>query len=134
MRLSFKALDDFMRDNATMQVARKHLYMGPLMVYVRLTTRRMGSVVGRTLDLADISVDSNHQRQGIFRQFLDHAERIAGRQGVSLYVESIVNPELANALQRRGYEFPEASVDRAWMSADRLKQKHTPTDETTLGL
>jgi GNAT superfamily N-acetyltransferase len=134
MSLSFKDLDDFMRDNATMPVARKHLTMGPLKVYVRLTARFMGATAGRTLDIADVEVNDSHKGQGVFRKFLDHAERVAGQQGLSLFVQSIVSPLLKDALQRRGYEFSQGFEDCAWMSADRLGKKYASTDESTPGL
>jgi GNAT superfamily N-acetyltransferase len=132
MCLSFKDLDDFMRDNATMPVARKHLSMGPLKVYVRLTTRFMGSTAGRTLDIGDVEVNDSHKGQGVFRQFLDHAEKVSNQHGRSVFVQSIVNPLLKAALQRRGYEFSQGFEDCAWMSAERLKKKYEPADESTL--
>ncbi|WP_274644619.1 hypothetical protein [Pseudomonas serbica] len=131
MSISFQELDDFIRDNAAKQVARKKLSMGPLKVYVRLTTRFMGSTVGRTLDIADVEVDDRHKGQGVFRQFLNHAERVSSQHGLSLFVQSIISPLLKDALKRRGYEFTEGFEDCAWMSADRLRKKYEAAEESS---
>lgn len=132
MNQPFQALDDFLLKNVAMPVARQHLYMEHIRVYVRLTTRRMGEAIGRTLDLADIEVDDDYRGQGIFRRFLDHAEKLACRQGMSVYVESILNPWVIEALQRRDYEFNGGTFSSAWMSAERLKQKYESADETSI--
>lgn len=73
-------------------------------VYLRLAARVLDGAGYRTLDFADINVNENARMQGVFNDTLatiEAAARLLKRDCV--YVESIVNPVLRPALERRGY-------------------------------
>ena len=74
-------------------------------VYLRLSRRALPGERGgaRMIDLADVEVSPAERGKGVFSRFLRAAEVEAARLGFGVYVESILNPVLRDALERRGY-------------------------------
>lgn len=119
MQVDFLELDDFVESQLG-QVARSRFYFGPIELYARLTSRSLGDRMERTLDLADVSIKSDHRGKGFFSALLEHMEGLAERKGLALYVESISSPIVRQALVRRGYSFSSGFSSNAWMSNDAL--------------
>lgn len=100
----YAALDEFVAKGlASPFTTNTNLKFGPLMLYVRVATHHLDGALTRTLDLGQIVVSPGHQGKGVFSIFLDHAERLAHKSGLAMYIESILNEELIAALQNRGY-------------------------------
>lgn len=93
--------------NALADRHRAHIDLdGMGRMYLRLTIRRIGpdNRPVRALDLADIAVDDEHQGQGVFAAALRAVEEAAVVLGAkAVYIESVVNPIVAQAVERRGY-------------------------------
>ena len=114
--LEFSDLDAFVASNIDKRVARKQICIGPVTIYVRITTRSLGEKVERTLDLADVTVIEECRGKGIFRALLAHSEALSAKYGLALYVESISSPIVHQALSRRGYQFKDGELGSAWLS------------------
>lgn len=85
---------------------RDWLYSQELEVYVRKGLRRIPDLgktgLHTTLDIANIQVYEEYQRQGYCRRFLDLAEKTCPFAAV--FVENVLTPHLARHLVKRGYE------------------------------
>jgi hypothetical protein len=69
-------------------------------LYVRIGPRYLGRVLyPRVLDIARVTVPKTRRGKGIFTEFLSRLYR----QGVTVYVESIINPRLTNHLLELGF-------------------------------
>ena len=72
--------------------------------YVRKTVRFIyGIGLQNTLDLANVEVEEAWQGIGNFKRFLAYFEAVAYRRGLTVYVESVLNPILSAYLDRLGY-------------------------------
>lgn len=75
-----------------------------VLAYVRKTSRFIYGVGMRnTLDLANIEVEEQERGLGNFRKFMLEFESVASKHGLTVYVESVLNPILSACLLRRGY-------------------------------
>lgn len=75
-------------------------------VYMRRSHRMIERQTLRCLDVADINVIEAHRRQGIFSNVISAAEEAAKlMQFDAVFVESILNEIVVDALTRRGYSF-----------------------------
>lgn len=122
IQVDFFELDDFVEGQLG-QIARQRFYFGPIELWARLAARSLGGTVERTLDLADVTIKEGFQGQGLFRALLTHMEALAERKGIALYVESITNPIIRQALIRRGYSFAPGFSCNAWMTNAGLKAR-----------
>jgi GNAT superfamily N-acetyltransferase len=58
----------------------------------------------RTLDIASVEVVPKHQGKGLWATFARHAEELAVEFNIAyVFVESILNPRLAQGLAKHGY-------------------------------
>lgn len=81
----------------------------------------------RTLDIG--TVETETPGQGDFTRLLNHVERLAHKNGLAVYVESILNEDLQSFLKRRGYEFSgEPLSPDATYTIERLKMKFSADD------
>ncbi|WP_455233076.1 hypothetical protein [Geopseudomonas aromaticivorans] len=76
-----------------------------LNVYLRLSCRLIPAEgrAARMLDIADVEVAPAARGKGVFTLLLSAVEGEAFALGYGVYVESILNPILKDALARRGY-------------------------------
>ncbi|MEM9081952.1 MAG: hypothetical protein AAGB34_00030 [Planctomycetota bacterium] len=74
-----------------------------LVMRCRKEARPIGGRFMRMVVLSTIEVEPNERGKGRFRDFLDENETIADELGVLLYIEDIVNDNLASHLDRRGW-------------------------------
>jgi N-acetylglutamate synthase and related acetyltransferases len=81
------------------------LYYDDIEIYVRKSHRCFKrDIIARTFDVANIKVNEQMQGQGIFTHWLTVIEDAARKAGFEcVYVESLLNPRLADFLARRGY-------------------------------
>lgn len=70
-------------------------------VYVRLTARPIGKVrlLGTPewiscLDIASVEIDEEHRSKGIFKNWLKHAEQLADKRNITIYIENVLNDRL----------------------------------------
>lgn len=70
-------------------------------IYVRKGYHILGGAANYTLDIANVTVKTGFRGRGIFSSMLSIAERL--NPFAAVYVESIQNPILGPALERRGY-------------------------------
>lgn len=84
---------------------RQHFSNDDLAAYLRVTERVLQGEVKPSIDIASIEVTESQQRKGVFSLFLKHIESCADATGRTVYIESILNPDLSAHLKRRGYEF-----------------------------
>lgn len=81
----------------------KWLNYGPLEVYVRKS--QIPFDLGPNLQIANVTVDEEHQQQGHFTRFLHEAESYAKEhEYAAVYVENVINPVLEKFLTKQGYE------------------------------
>lgn len=73
-------------------------------VYLRKAHRMLNSRPYATLDLADVEVQPEYRRRGLFSSLMVGCEVAAGLLNLeAVYVECIHNSIVADALTRRGY-------------------------------
>jgi GNAT superfamily N-acetyltransferase len=72
-------------------------------VYVRNTSRYSNGSLVKCLDVASIEVEPALQGRGLFRSWLRKAEEEAFKRGLSVFIESVLNPFLPEVLARYGY-------------------------------
>jgi GNAT superfamily N-acetyltransferase len=83
---------------------RGHFSVGPLHVYVRRGFHILdGTEAEWCFDIANVSVDVESRRKGVFKRFLSWTEVEAGKRGLPVFVESILNSQLYAFLRERGY-------------------------------
>lgn len=77
---------------------------GKMEVYVRKTRRSIGKMYSvNTFDIANINVHSKFQSKGYFTKFLEHVEKKAKEQTITVFVENVFEHRLGEFLKRRGY-------------------------------
>lgn len=71
--------------------------------YIRITTRLIQGQMTQTIDIGNVSVNEEHQKQGVFRKFLEGVERLAHRFDKTVYIESVLSQVLIDKLPSYGY-------------------------------
>lgn len=85
-------------------------------VYVRKSTRIIGTAAGFFLDLASVEVDEDKRGGGVLTLFIKRFEREAKRLNRGVFVESILEPRLIPFLTKNGYAFvPHTCMDAPCM-------------------
>lgn len=107
------------------------LEFGPLVAFVRVATHHLDGALTRTLDIGRIEVSPSQQGKGVFSKFLNHVERLAQKNGLAVYVESIQNEELIAALTNRGYVLDAADFcPSASFNTSKLNQKYKAVEDS----
>lgn len=114
-------LRDFVEQNHGKSMSRARMEIGSVDIYVRMTSRVLGTQLGKTLDLADITIPVNLRGRGLFSQILLEFERLAVAYDRSVYVESISSNIIQQALIKRGYLFRDGLMGSAWKRPECLK-------------
>lgn len=76
---------------------------GPMRAYIRKAKHVIEGALTNTLDVASISVNPDARGKGVFRAWLAQAEKHANVRGLTVRVESILEPKLVPFLTHRGY-------------------------------
>lgn len=105
--MSYISFDEFLRrahkDGIENHRTREWIQKGPLTAYLRFAEHAVRGQRTPTLDLANVTVDEEQQRRGVFHAFLVELESVADRLERTLYVENVMVTHLAEWLSRRGY-------------------------------
>lgn len=112
--LNLQPLTDFVTTRMGQPCPRARLSLGPVEVYVRITTRYLGGEMRPTIDLADVTVLEEHRNRRLFTSVLAHLEALARQHDRCIYVESIISPIVRLTLTRRGYSFEGGELGNAW--------------------
>lgn len=72
-------------------------------IYVRKANRYVDDNVVPVLDIANVGVDGEQQRRGIFKNWLSKAETLASGKFGYVVIENVVNAHLPAFLERSGY-------------------------------
>lgn len=96
-----KDLEDFIVDTT---FRNQWLIYAKIKIYVRQANRILDGVRRATLDIGSVEVPEEHQQKGVFTQWLGLAERVAKKAGRAVYVENVLNADLARFLAKRGYQ------------------------------
>ena len=78
-------------------------------MYVRKGVHIIDGQLTNTFDLASITIAENKRGCGLFKEIILYIESL----GLPVYVESILNPKLADMLERHGYSL-DADRFNAW--------------------
>jgi hypothetical protein len=96
-------------------------------VYVRATRRALPQdqdmVMVPTIDLASIDVGEKYQQKGVFREVLNEVERLAALHDRFVFLESVLNEHLVEALPRYGYHLIPNSLPPAFYKSSAELQK-----------
>ena len=77
-----------------------------LKIYVRKGWHSVDGSVRSCLDVANIVVEPQYQKQGLFKTWIERAEQVAAKHDFyCVYVESIHNDHLSDYLTKRGYKW-----------------------------
>ncbi len=91
---------------------RNRWFHGPhIGMYLRRTRRVIDDNVVETIDIANVEVDEAHQGKGIFTEYLSVIESLAIWNHLTVYMENILNPKLAEFMFKRGYIRPDKIRD-----------------------
>jgi len=82
-----------------------------LKIYVRVTRRYINGSILDCLDVASVEAPEKSRGKGMFTRWMDKAEALAAENGMTVYVESILNPRLFGFFQNRGYVSSTVSPD-----------------------
>lgn len=96
-----KDLEDFLQDTL---FRNTWLVYSKIKIYVRQTNRLLDNERRATLDIGSVEVAEEHQQKGVFTQWLGLAERTAKKANRAVYVENVLNGDLARFLAKRGYK------------------------------
>lgn len=88
-------------DNRTFN--NSYINSDKMTAYVRVTTRLIQGEILKTIDIANVSVNVEHQQQGVFKDFLKGVEELAKRYNRTIYIESVLSLVLVNKLPSYGY-------------------------------
>lgn len=87
------------------ELVRRHIHAPDLHLYVRMGPRLCGDTMLRALVLADITVQEDKRRQGLFSGLLARLEQeTAALDMQALVVENVGNPHLSTYLLKQGYK------------------------------
>lgn len=81
------------------------VYTEKFQIYIRVTKHLINENVFPTIDISNVSVYEEYQRQGIFKAILNTVENLAQQHQKIVYVESIQSEHLEAFLARQGYTF-----------------------------
>lgn len=128
----YAALDAFVEEGLQRPFTHAaHIRFDHMTVFVRVASRYVDQKMTRTLDIATVDVDEGQQNKKVFSSFLNHAERLAAKKKVPVYVESILNENLAAALSNRGYDLTgEPTSPNAIFKVDQLSKKYSTPDDS----
>ena len=62
-----------------------------IIAYVRVTSRLIQGQMMQTIDIGNVSVEEEHQNQGVFKHFLEGVETLAHRFDRTVYIESVLS-------------------------------------------
>ena len=96
---------------------RKHLDLGVVFGFFRVTKHLVNGTQVKTIDIA--SIESREEGKGAFTSFISSLEHLAASHGYYVYVESILNPVLERKLKSRGYSFIDYGIgsgNTAWLA------------------
>lgn len=89
---------------------RRWVHDDEVKVYLRSSRKFIEQSYDWWIDLASIEVEEESRNQGIMAEILAHCETVIDRKSklggdplVGIHVESVLNPDLAQALLRRGF-------------------------------
>lgn len=74
-----------------------------IIAYVRVTSRLIQGQMMQTIDIGNVSVEEEHQKQGVFKHFLEGVETLAHRFDRTVYIESVLSRLLLEKLPEYGY-------------------------------
>lgn len=127
----YSALDEFLAEGLSRRFTHaKHLYFDHMTVFLRVATRFVDGQMCRTFDVATVDVDEDHQNKKIFSGFLNYVECLAHKNGIPVYVESILNDDLVAALTKRGYHMAGEGIPSATFKVDQLNKKYSAPDDS----
>ena len=99
-------LNEFSKD---LNIRNKWIYERKINVYIRRSSRIIGTLYLPCLDLATVEVDENYRGQGIFTKFLIRFEKLAKNENRVVFVENIMNERLKTFLLSNGYKYHQTS-------------------------
>jgi GNAT superfamily N-acetyltransferase len=99
-------LHEFSKD---LNIRNKWVYERKINVYIRRSSRIIGTLRLPCLDLATVEVDENYRGQGIFTKFLIRFEKLAKNENRVIYVENVMNERLKMFLLTNGYKLHQDS-------------------------
>ena len=76
-------------------------------IYIRRTKRHIDGQIEETLDLASFEIEETFRGKGMFSEMLGLVEDYAFAEGLTIFVESVLNERLRGFLSRRGYKTSE---------------------------
>src|SRR5690606_34542018 len=122
----YKEVDEFVECNINARVARKHVQVdGFETLYLRITTRYIESSCQRTLDISSVSIYKDQQKKGLFKALLNHCEKLCIKHKLTLFIESVISPELAAYLTRIGYDSNGVEIcANYYLTHEQLGQRH----------
>lgn len=89
---------------------RRWVHDDEVKAYIRSSRKLIDRNYDWWIDLASIEVEEESRNQGIMREILAHCETVIARKSqmggdpiAGIHVESVLNDDLAKALQRRGF-------------------------------
>lgn len=83
----------------------KHVVFGPVSFYAKAImkpTETRGEM-NYYLMIDSINVEEDEQHKGHFTRLIGLLEKFGSKYGIAIWVNSVVNPILADCLERRGY-------------------------------
>ncbi len=83
---------------------RGYINIGCVCAYVRQTIRRYNAKDVNTLEIGNVTVEEEKQRQGEFSRFLEAFIELAKERKRAVLVECVHNPHLAKYLLRKGFD------------------------------
>lgn len=75
-----------------------------MVIYVRVSKRVIEGKQVITLDLANFEIQEDHQRKGLFTEFLEQTEKYAKNANMCVFIECVHNEHLRAFLTRKGYK------------------------------
>lgn len=113
--------------------AREWVYGDEGQVYLRATVRLSPQgVMCRTIDLSSIEVEEQFRQEGVFKEVLKALEKTALDNECNMFIESVIDEHLYEALPRYGYtEMPNSVPPSFWKSHDILKLYSTARTHST---
>jgi predicted N-acetyltransferase YhbS len=96
-------LEEMNQQAETRRFNSGYLYGEQIVAYVRVTSRLIDGKMMQTIDIGNVSVYEEHQKKGVFKDFLSSVEEMAHRFDRTVYIESVLSPVLLEKLPQYGY-------------------------------